>query len=279
MDAIKVQVILFWAAVTVYVAATCLNLIAIIFRKPNLTNFSPCLAVIGFLPHTAGIILRWMQTGHFPYWGKYEVFNSYAWAFILLYLVLFLIKRELKVTGTVLFPVAFFMIGIALTGSKETTEIPSTFLTYWLGVHVAFAKLAYGSGLISAFFGGLYLWRAGKSNTDSGEDVPGWVPSLDFCDFYTYRFAVFAFICMSIMIGAGAVWAYKAWGRYWGWDPVETWSLVSWFVYGTLLHLRVTMGWRGKRGAWLSIIAVFIVLFSYFGMPLIYDTVHEHLEL
>lgn len=279
MDTVKIQIILFWAAVTVYVAATCLMLAGLVFKRTGLLRFIPALAVLGFIPQTAGIVLRWMQTGHFPYWGKYEIFNSYAWGAIALYLLIMLIKPELKITGVVFFPAAFFMTGIALTHSAEIKEIPGSYFTYWLGVHIAFAKLAYGAALVAAFFGGLYLLKSRAAEKGQKSVILNWGPPLEEIDGYVYKFAVFAFITLNIMIGAGAVWGFKAWGRYWGWDPIESWSLVTWLVYGILLHLRVTMGWRGRKIAWLSIVALVVIVFSYFGMPLIYDSVHEHMNV
>jgi len=277
MDSLKLQMVFFWAAVTVYVLGTCLYLIGLIFQKYKLIKYIPWLALAGLLPHTAGLALRWIQTGHFPYWGKYEVFNAYAWAAIAVYLMVCFFQPRLKIIGLICFPFAFFTMGLALTGSPEVKEIPQSFLTYWLGVHVVFAKLAYGSGIISAFFGGLHLFR-NRRTVDAGSSLR-WIPSSDTSDYYGYRFAIFAFITLSIMIGSGSVWAYKAWGRYWAWDPVETWSLISWLVYGTVLHLRVTLGWRGRKAAWAHIVAMIVIVFAYFGMPLIYETVHEHLEL
>lgn len=278
MDSIKIQIVLLWVSVTFYVVATVLNLVSIIFKKPKLMSSTIWLGLAGFVPHTGAIALRWLQTGRFLYWGKYEVYNSQAWGVVAIFLLIMVFKPKLKIIGTMVFPVAFFTTGIALVSSPEIKTVPSSFLTYWLGVHIAFAKMAYGSGLISAFFGGAYLIRIRAAERKPDKVFSSWMPSLEAADYYAYRFAIFCFITLSIMIGAGAVWAYKAWGRYWGWDPIETWSLVCWFVYGILLHVRVTMGWRGKRAAWLSLLAVVLIVFSFFGLPLIYDTVHEFLR-
>ncbi len=278
MNALEIQIVLFWGAVTAYIAATCLDLVAVVFKKAKLIQIGHKITLIGFIPHTAGIILRWVETGHFPYWGRYEVLNSYSWALVALYVIGAQWKPNLRVVGTGCFPVAFFMTGMALTGSTEVKSVPSSFMTYWLGVHIAFAKLAYGSGLFSAVFGALYLRKRRKVQIDRNNTSSGTGMALETMDYYCYRFAVFAFITLSVMIAAGAVWANKAWGRYWGWDPVETWSLVSWFVYALILHLRSTMGWRGRRAAWLSVIALVVIILAFFGMPLLYDTYHEHLQ-
>ncbi len=81
-----------------------------------------------------------------------------------------------------------------------------------------------------------------------------------------FRYLVFGFITDAIMIAAGAIWAKDLWGRYWGWDPLETWSLVSWLIYGVSIHLRITMGWRGVRFAWLMIMALISVVIVFFGV-------------
>jgi len=106
----------------------------------------------------------------------------------------------------------------------------------------------------------------------------GKLPATEKLDILIYRFSAFAFVMLGIMIASGAVWAYKAWGRYWGWDPIETWALISWLVYGLYLHLRITLGWKGRRAAWLALFAVVLVIFSFFGIPLVYPSVHEHLK-
>lgn len=278
MNSLELQVILLWSAVTTYVVATILSLIGLVFSKPVLIKFSPVIALVGAIPHTAAVVMRWIQTGHFPYWGKYEVFNVYACGVVLLYLVVVFFRQGFRVAGVVVYPLAFFLTGIALTGSTVVTEVPSSYLTYWLGIHVAFAKLAFGSALIAAYFGILYLLKVRVGVSGKENALTQMIKSPAKADYYSYRFTVLAFITMTIMIASGAVWGYKAWGRYWAWDPVETWSLVCWILYGIILHLRTTMGWKGNRAAWLSVAAIVIVAFAFFGMPALYETVHEHLE-
>jgi ABC-type transport system involved in cytochrome c biogenesis permease subunit len=79
---------------------------------------------------------------------------------------------------------------------------------------------------------------------------------------------------MGIMIASGAIWAYKSWGRYWGWDPIETWSLICWLAYGAYLHLRIN-GLRGKAAAWLCFVVIIVAVFSFFGAPYLYPTIHD----
>jgi ABC-type transport system involved in cytochrome c biogenesis permease subunit len=110
-----------------------------------------------------------------------------------------------------------------------------------------------------------------KKSADSGVVNPSYekFPSLDRLDELIFRYVIFGFITDTIMIGAGAIWAKDLWGSYWSWDPVETWSLVSWLIYGITIHLRVTFGWRESRLAWLAIIALSSVIISFFGVTFV----------
>ena len=89
-----------------------------------------------------------------------------------------------------------------------------------------------------------------------------------------YQFVASGFLFLTIMIGTGAIWANQTWGRYWGWDPTETWSLIVWFMYGICLHLRMNVGWSGKRIAWYIIVSLFVLAFSLFGIGYVYSGLH-----
>jgi ABC-type transport system involved in cytochrome c biogenesis permease subunit len=84
-----------------------------------------------------------------------------------------------------------------------------------------------------------------------------------------FRYLIFGFITDAVMIASGAIWAKNLWGNYWSWDPVETWSLVAWLIYGLAIHLRVTMGWKGRKLAWILIFAIAGVIISYFGINVV----------
>lgn len=264
---LKTQLILLWISVFFYVVAASLTIAGSWFSKPNWRQWSYVVAWLGLVPQTAALLLRWYQTGHFPYWGTYEVYTSYAWgAALLIQLFSMLVPAARSIVGW-LWPVVFLMIGLGAMGTKEIEEIPRTFYTFWLGVHIFFAKLSYGSALIAAGLGGAFLWR--RKTADPAE--------LERLDRLNYSVSGFAFIMLGIMILSGSIWAYKAWGAYWRWDPIETWALISWLVYGIALHLRFSWGWQGVRAAWLSIAALLLILFAFFGIPLFYPTAHEHL--
>lgn len=100
------------------------------------------------------------------------------------------------------------------------------------------------------------------------------LPPPDTIDELSVKFVGVGFIFLSIMIAAGSIWANEAWGRYWGWDPIETWSLITWLVYAGYLHSRYTLGWRGRRSAWFAVAALPFILFTLFGVPSVYNSIH-----
>lgn len=271
---VEIQLKLYWFTVGLYAAAIVAYVVAMIFEKVNLPAKASWLVAGGFIFHSAALLARWKQAGHAPYWGPYEVAPAYAWMAALVFLFVQWRWPKLRIVGIVVIPIVFLAIGIGIMSSKELNDIPRTFFTFWLGVHIIFAKLAFISVIISAALGVFYLVREKQSRPNKVLDS---LPGLERIDYFGYRFGAFAFIMMSIMIASGAVWAYKAWGRYWGWDPIETWALISWFISALYLHLRVTMGWKGRRAAWLAIFTMLAMIFAYFGVPLFFKSIHEHL--
>lgn len=278
MTAIKIQLLLFWISVGLCFLGTFLFVASISFKKEHLVKSGVIMAYLAFVPMTAALGGRWMQTGHFPYWGVYEVFTSYAWGALLFYLAVQWWKPGLKVAGTLVLPAVMLMVGVAVMNSTEMKEIPRTFFTFWLGIHILFAKLSYGAVLISASLAVSCLVKGKQEARGQVSPLMAKLPDKDKIDHWSYQFAAFAFVMLGIMIASGSVWAFKAWGRYWNWDPIETWALISWLVYGFYLHMRITMGWQGNRASWLAILAVVLVVFAFFGVPLISDSVHEHLK-
>lgn len=101
------------------------------------------------------------------------------------------------------------------------------------------------------------------------------LPSLEVMEDLQFQYTVFGFIASAIMIGAGSIWASKLWGSYWSWDPVETWSLLSWLLYGTIIHLKLIFKWGGRRVAWMLVFAIITVVISFWGVNFITETVHS----
>ena len=267
------EIILMWSAVTLYAAGAILYAVGTVFRKDALLRWALWVSMLGLLPHTAGIAVRWMRTGHGPYLGFYEVVSSYAWFSVVALALLTWRMHKMRYLGVIIMPIAFVMLAAAMFTPSADLEITGKLASWWLTIHVTFAKLSY-SAFVGAFaIAVAYLVRE-RGGSGPVHDALDKLPRQDVLDDLSFRLIGVGFIFLGIMIAAGAIWANEAWGRYWGWDPIETWSLISWIVYAVYLHLRLTMGWRGRKAAWFAAAALPVVLFALIGVPIVYNSIH-----
>lgn len=227
--------------------------------------------LLGATANAAGIILRWKESyrlgyGHAPLSNMYEslVFFSCSIAFI--YLV---IERKYKnhVIGAVASLFSFLVLAYASLSPNVSDSIQPlipALKSNWLIAHVVSCFLGYAGFAIAFGVSILFLFQ----QKDKGEkrQTAFSIPPSNILDDLTYKMVSFGFFFLSIGIITGAVWANSAWGRYWGWDPKETWSLITWFFYATFLHARLMRRWHGKRIAYLSILGFAAVIFTYLGV-------------
>ncbi len=216
-----------------------------------------------------------MEAGHGPYVSMFEASSKYAWFSVAIFLIVQQKYEKIKTAGSVVMPVTFLLMGRGTLYSQDIQAIPPSLRSYWLIAHVTFANLAFGSILVAAGISVLYILKERRSRkTGDGDSFYDRMPELRVMDDLMYRFVASGFLFLTIMIGAGAIWANQTWGRYWGWDPIETWSLIIWFVYAVCLHLRMNAGWSGKKIAWFIIFSIFVLAFSLFGVGYVYSGLH-----
>ncbi len=268
----QIDWIMYLTATTLYALSSVIYVYCLVFKKEERINFAFSSALIGLLFHSVAIAMRWIETEHGPYISMFEVLSSYAWVSIAVFLLVQQKYEKIKIAGFIVMPVSFLIMGAGSTYSRDTQLIPASLRSYWLIAHVGFAKLAFGSILVAVGIAVLYILK--EKHTGEEDSFYNRLPELKAMDELMYRFVASGLIFLTIMIGAGAIWANQTWGRYWGWDPIETWSLISWFVYGVCLHLRMNIGWSGKRIAWLIIFSIFILAFSAFGVGYVYSGLH-----
>jgi cytochrome c-type biogenesis protein CcsB len=265
------EIIIMWVAVTAYAVSAVSAIVGFVFRKPAFERAATFIALAGLLVHAAGIGYRWVRVGHGPFLGFYEVVSSYAFVGVAAFLLLVARQRALQPLAAAVMPIAFLALGGAMLAPKSDLAITGTLASWWLAIHVAFAKLSYGSFITAFCLAVLFLVRD-KRRTEGDPLLGKLAPEA--LDDLAYKFVAAGFLFLGIMIVAGAIWANEAWGRYWGWDPIETWSLISWLVYALVLHARLTLGWRGRRFAWAAIGALPVMLFALVGVALVYKSIH-----
>lgn len=267
------EIIAMWTGVTFYALATILYVAGTMFRRDALMKWALTVAVAGMVPHIVGIAIRWARIGHGPSIGFYEVVSSYALASVLMLALLSWKLPKTRNLGVLVMPIAFLLLAGAMFTPKADLLMTAKLASWWLTIHVMFAKLTYTAFIASFVMAVAYLVRDRGGNGPL-HDVLEKLPSQEALDDLSFRFIGVGFVFLGIMIVAGAIWANEAWGRYWGWDPIETWSLISWVVYAIYLHVRLTLGWRGKRAAWFAAAALPIVLFTMLGVPVAYSSIH-----
>ncbi len=250
------KVFLYTLLVIIYAGlfiSTVFFLVSHIFKKAKLRAWGWRVYGISCTSLGTYIISRWIASRHPPVQGNFE--NAILGAFFLLLIHIFSARRVdvLKTAAWTVSGFILLMLGWGLfNGSVEVVPLEPAFKSNWLWFHVGFAWLAFGAFTISAVLGGMYIAKRKE---------PG-----DALETSLVRFVALGFVAQGLMILTGSIWAYYLWGSYWSWDPVETWSLICWLIYGLYLHMRYVMGWKGRRIAWLTIISFVAMLITFFGV-------------
>jgi cytochrome c-type biogenesis protein CcsB len=264
------EALLHWIAVGLYFLAAAAFARTGPSGHPQRLRWGRLGAAAGIVPHGAAIVLRWIASGHGPYMLKYEVLSSNAWIAVAA-LLLFLWRRPgWSALALVVLPAGILMIGAGLFSSPEIRELPPTLRSTWLVFHIGFAKLAAASFLLSVASAVCLLMKERRHPARWLERLP----SAEALDAYVARFIGYGFLFWTMAVAAGAIWANQSWGRYWGWDPVETWSLISWLVYGTFLHARVFFRLRGAATAAYSIACFAIFILTILLLPFLMPSMH-----
>lgn len=262
---------LFWISVALYALSAFSYIFALMARQSKLFSAGMYLALAGFVPHVLTIIIRWKATGISPFFTISESLAFGAFCAVTIFLAVEFTTKKLQPLGVLVMPVVFVLMGWAGTLMKgAAASITPALQSGWIWAHIIGAATGFSAVLCAAGFGLLFLIK---------EKGTGWLaerlPETSTLDDLSYRFVTGGFILYGLMIITGAFWANQVKGTYWGWDPVEVWSLISWLTYGIYLHLRITFGWRGRRLAWYSIIAMVAMIVSYWGIPFAVETFHS----
>lgn len=267
------EIVLMWAALTFYVAATAMFVFGVTFGKEGLTRNAVLMTAIGVVPQIVALGMRWVRVGHGPYIGYYEVANSLALFVVVFFVLAAWRNSRLSAAGIAIMPVAVLILGGAMLAPKGGLPLSANLASYWLFIHVAFANLAFAAFVASFGLAVAYVMRA-RSAAGKWVKRLERLPAQEVVQDLTTRFVLAGFLFWGIMIVSGAIWANEAWGRYWSWDPIETWSLIVWIIYAIYLHVGFTLGWRGKRLAWFAIAAMPISLFALLGTPIVFNSIH-----
>lgn len=254
-----------------YAIAAFFYVAALVFQKPVVGKVARWAALITVVGNLGGFVLRWVESyqlgiGHAPLSNMYESLVFFALTITVIYLVMEY-RYKSQIVGAFATPVAFLAMAYASLSPSVNDRIQPlipALKSNWLIAHVITCFFGYAAFAIACGISIVYLLRRKDGAESTG--LMSHLPSPKLLDELTHRMVLFGFLFLTVGIITGAVWANSAWGSYWSWDPKETWSLITWFIYATLLHARMMRGWYGKKIAYLSIIGFAAVLFTYFGV-------------
>lgn len=232
-------------------------------RTERVGRLATAFMVLGFLLLTAAVIFRGISAHRVPWGNMYEFSITGAFAFSGAYLFA-LKKYKLRWLGLPVSIAVLLTLGTAITLLyRPSAPLVPALKSTWLVIHVSAAIISGGVFLLANCVAAAYLIL---DRYEQKGVRPVWgqrLPSLEVLDNLSYRLVALVFPLWTFAVIAGAIWAESAWGRYWGWDPKETWAFITWVAYAAYLHARVTVGWRGRKAAWLCLFAGSTFLFNY----------------
>ncbi len=264
-----------------YLFATFFYVAYLAFRNKAVGNLATSIAALGVAVHTGAKILRWVEShrmgiGHAPLSNMYESMSFFALCVMAAYLVVEWRFKQ-KALGAVVAPIAFIILAAnALFFPDEIRPLVPALQSDWLLYHVITSFVSYGAFAVSFGVSVLYMFKQRSEKKGKEGGFLSMFPDLKMLDEVNYKSIAVGFPLLSLGIITGAAWANYAWGTYWSWDPKETWSLITWFIYAAYLHARFTRGWAGNRAALLSIIGFAAVVFTYFGVNLLLSGLHSY---
>ena len=244
---LQVENTLFTIVMLIYFAAMILYFTFIAVKRDAIAKIAVCLQGAGLALHTAALVCRGIGAGRLPLTNQYEFATAFAWGLCLVSLI-FVVRFKFPVLGAFSAPVTFLVIGYAAMQSKEVRELMPALRSGWLGFHVSTAIIAYGAFGVSFVLSIIFLLR---DRMKAQGFLDQHIPNREKLDVISYRSVSLGLLFLTFTIITGAIWAERAWGSYWSWDPKETWSLVTWLVYAVYLHLPRLAGPRGgdlRRG-------------------------------
>jgi len=219
-----------------------------------------------------GLVQRGMESGHWPFINRYEFALCFLWVMIGIYLLLEVSWRERRAGPYVL--VIILVIGTYIVtrpdGETGIVQLLPALRSIWLQLHVLTSLVGYGAFGVAAGIG-LLRWVQHKSLVEDKANPLN--PTRAEIEKTMEQVVALGFPWLTLGIITGAAWAQEVWGRYWGWDPKETWALISWLWYILIMHLRALRSWRGRQLAGLIIIGFVVILFTFIGVPWLVRTV------
>jgi cytochrome c-type biogenesis protein CcsB len=264
----------FFLALVFDLLATGGYIVYLIKQKKWMSRTSCLLLFIGFLFHSVFLCRQYVVLGTAPVLDLKSALSFFSWCVILVFLI-FHLKFRIMVLGSFVAPFAAFLMIISSAMPWTAGPVKPIFKSIWLTIHVGTIFLGNGLFAITFLVAVMYLIQEHQIKQKRFGSFFSRLPSLATLDSINYYALISGFPFLTIGMITGSIYAQIALGAYWQWDPKEVWSLVTWLFYAALLHERLTVGWRGRRAAVMSIICFSVLLFTFVGVSLWFKGYHN----
>ena len=259
-----------WAGILCYVLGGSVAIGALVLKKrPERSILG--LITVGWLLHTAALLIRWERLGQGPFVTMFEILSSNIWSLVLVYALCYWRIASIRPTAALVMPILFVMMGWLMLSSPGEVHFPRSFRTPWLFIHVGLGKVFLGAMLVAVGLAGVIQLRRTARGASWFQRLP---PDAGLDDL-AYRFMALALIFNGLMLVAGAIWAQDAWGRYWAWDPLETWAFLTWLLLAVALHVRVTYKPSPRLSSAMAFVVFVVAFLTFFGVPFLSDRPHQ----
>jgi cytochrome c-type biogenesis protein CcsB len=240
------------------------------------------LSSVGVVAHTVAVVTRGLAVHRAP-WGNMYEFVTALTCVAAIFFLFAMIRYRAWSLGVFVMGAVVVALGLAETLIYTAAgQLVPALQSYWLDIHVTAMTLATGIFFVAAVLGAVYLTldryarRVAAGRAEPGNGIVRRLPTTEQLDRLTYRTIVFGFPVWTFGVIAGGIWADQAWGRYWGWDPVETWAFITWVLYAAFLHARATAGWRGRRAHYIQLLGFTSLMFNILVVQVFIAGLHSY---
>jgi cytochrome c-type biogenesis protein CcsB len=274
MEIPMINVALFLLALLAYTVSTIAHVACWIGGSRRCEKLALPSLVIAVALHGAAILLRWLEAGYAPFSNAFEAFSFYAWGLSAAYLLIRPLRQQ-AILGTFVTPLALLSIVVASVLPKRIEPLVPVLQSHWLPIHVGISFTAYVMFSLAFIAAVVYLLQLRSLKHPGRWRWASRLPSLEMLEMLQRRTAVVGLVLMTGAIISGSLWAEKAWGIVWPWEPQQIASLVTWFIYAAYFYARHNIGWQDRRGAWLLVGGFVSVLVTFVGADLLMPDSHH----
>ncbi len=268
------ETILFWVTVLLLAGSFGTALAGLVFARRRALAVARGLMLAATAILTTLGVVRWAVTGHPPFVSLFESMLASIWFLLVVFQLVRWTRPHVDIVLVPVAGIALMLLGWSASLPQEGTPLSAALQNVWLFVHASFATAGAGVFLVGASYSVIFL-LGGERLARLRETVPA-LPERRTLPGSVTTFLLFGLVLWGVMIVSGAIWAHSAWGRYWAWDPVELWSLLSWLIYALLYHARVSLRLSAKAFCILNLVAAGTVAFALWGVHYVYETIHTY---